>query len=130
MGSPTIFKGNNVKFLKENMEFTDAQYKHGSFSAANNQAAPADVTGLDLSAFGGGDLSISVAIDATASLYARFKLTAIEQGGSWMLHQEYVGDDTNISFSITAGGQLQYTSGNEAGFTSSTFKYNALLSED
>lgn len=130
MGSPAIFKGNNVKFLKENFELTDAGYKHGSFAASNNQASASDVTGLTLSGFRGGDLVISVAIDATADLYATFKLQAIEKGGSYELSQEYTGDDTNINFSITAGGQIQYTSGNEAGFVSSTFKYAATLTED
>lgn len=128
MGSPTIFKGKNTKFLTENMEFTDVQYKHGSFSAANNQVAPASVTGLDLSGFRGGDLIISVTIDATVDLYATYTFKVIEKGGSWELgSQSYTGDDTSILFSITAGGQIQYTSGNEAGFVSSTFKFKASL---
>jgi hypothetical protein len=101
-----------------------AKLLYGSFSAANNQASPADVTGLTLSGRRGGDLSISVAIDATADLYATFKLLAIEKSGSWELQQEYVGDDTNINFTITAGGQIQYTSGNEAGFVSSTITWD------
>jgi len=130
MGSPAIFKGNNVKFLKENFELTDAGYKHGSFAASNNQASPADVTGLTLSGFKGGDLTISVAIDATADLSALFKLHVIEKSGSYEMSQDYVGDETNILFTITAGGQIQYTSGNEAGFVSSTFKFAASLTED
>lgn len=130
MGSPAIFKGNNVKFLKENLEFTHAAYKHGTFSAANNQASPTDVTGLSLSGYRGGDLIISVAIDATADKFATFTLTAINKGASWELTSEYTGDTTNIQFSITAGGQIQYTSGNEAGFVSNTMKYAASLTED
>jgi hypothetical protein len=129
MGSPAIFKGNNVKFLKENLEFTNAKYRHGEFSAANNQGSPVNVTGLDLSGTRGGDLHISIAIDATSDLYAEFSLSAVEKGGSWELFQEYTGDETGITFSITAGGQLQYVSGNEAGFVSSTFTYAALLKE-
>lgn len=130
MGSPTIFKGKNTKFLTENMEFTEAQYKHGSFSAANNQVSASNVTGLTLSGFKGGDLTISVAIDATADLSANFKLQAIEKNGTYEMSQEYVGDETNITFSITSGGQIQYTSANEAGFVSSTFKFAATLTEN
>ncbi len=130
MGNVVIFKGNNAKFLKENMEFTDALYKHGSFDAANNVSSPADVTGLTLTGTRGGDLTISVAIDATADLYATFKMTAIEKNGSWeLIGQEYGGDETGVTFSITAGGQIQYVSGNEAGFVSSTFKFIASLTE-
>jgi hypothetical protein len=130
MGAPVIFKGNNAKFLKENLEFTNAQYKHNTFAAANNVASAADVTGLDLSGFRGGDLTISVAIDATADLYATFTLKAIEKGGSWEMTQKYAGDETNINFTITAGGQVQYTSGNEAGFVSSTFTFSASLTKE
>ena len=130
MGSPAIFKGNNVKFLKENLEFTNAQVKTGTFAAANNQASAANVTGLDLSGFRGATISLTVAIDATADLYATFTLNAINKGASWQLTSEYMGDETNINFSITAGGQIQYTSGNEAGFVSSTMKWTASLMED
>ena len=130
MGSPTIFKGNNVKFLKENMEFVDGQTKHGSFAAANNQVAAADVTGLSLAGFRGGAIELTVDIQATADLFAKFRMDAIQKNGSWQLATEFAGDETNIEFSITAAGQIQYTSGNEAGFVSSTMKYKASLMED
>lgn len=130
MGQVVIFKGNNAKFLKENLEFTNAQIKTGTFAAANNQAAAANVTGLDLSGFRGAAIELSIDIQATADLFAKFRLEAIQKNGAWQLSQEYLGDETNINFSITSGGQIQYTSGNEAGFVSSTMKYTASLMEN
>jgi hypothetical protein len=127
MGSPTIFKGNNVKFLKENMEFRDVLIKNGTFNAANNQTTPADVTGLN---FANADtraakIIISIDIQATQDLFAQVELEIVQKGSSWELSQSFTGDETNIIFSITAAGQIQYVSGNEAGFTSSTIKYSA-----
>lgn len=131
MGSPVIWGGNQTsKNLQKNINFSDNITKrHDSFSAANNQAAAANVTGLDLSGFRGAVIELTVDIQATADLFAKFKLEAIQKNGAWQLSQEFLGDETNIEFSITAGGVIQYTSGNEAGFSSSTFKFEASLME-
>lgn len=98
-----------------------------SFSAANNQVAAANVTGL---AFANGtvrsfDALVSVTIDATADLYESFRLLGVQKGAGWDMAVEAVGDESNITFSITAAGQVQYTSGNEAGFVSNTMKFRA-----
>lgn len=131
MGSPVIWGGNQTsKSLQKNTNYADRVTKrHDTFSAANNQASAADVTGLDLSGFRGAAIELTVDIQATADLFAKFRLEAIQKNGAWQLSQEYLGDDTNINFSITAAGQIQYTSGNEAGFTSSTFQFEASLME-
>ena len=101
--------------------------KETSFSAANNQVTAADVTGL---AFANGtvrsfDALVSVTIDATADLYESFRLLGVQKGAGWDMAVESVGDESNIVFSITAAGQVQYTSGNEAGFVSNTMKFRA-----
>jgi hypothetical protein len=106
---------------------SDGDIKETSFSAANNQITAANVTGL---AFANATVrsfraQISVVIDATADLYETFVLTGIQKGASWDMSIESVGDESNIVFSITAAGQVQYTSGNEAGFVSSTMKFRA-----
>ena len=98
-----------------------------SFSAANNQVAAANVTGL---AFANGTVrsfraQVSIVIDATADLYEVVILEGIQKGASWDMAISSVGDNSNIVFTITAAGQVQYTSGNEAGFVSSTFKFRA-----
>ena len=94
-----------------------------SFSFANNQVAAADVTGFDLSLARGFEALISVEIDATANLYEQITLKGIKRDSDFQFSQESIGDDSGIDFSITAGGQVQYTSGNEAGFVSGSIKF-------
>ena len=98
-----------------------------SFSAANNQVAAADVTGL---AFANGTVrsfkaQVSILIDATADLYEVYDLIGIQKGASWDLAQVSTGDDSLITFSITSAGQIQYTSASYAGFVSGTMKFRA-----
>lgn len=98
-----------------------------SFSAANNQATPANVTGLS---FANGTVRsfkalVSVTIDATADLYEVFELLGIQKGASWGMAVSSTGDASNVTFAITNAGQVTYTSGNEAGFVSSTFKFRS-----
>lgn len=99
-----------------------------SFAAANNQASPVNVTGL---AFANGvtrsfTALVSVSIDATADLYEVFELRGVQRAADWALAVVSTGDDSNVDFTITTAGQVQYTSGNEAGFVSSTIKFRAM----
>ena len=99
-----------------------------SFSIANNQAVAANVTGL---AFAAGvvrsfEVLASVEIDASADLYETFKILGIHRGTDFQISVEGTGDNSLITFSITTGGQVQYTSGTYAGFVSGTIKFRAL----
>ena len=99
-----------------------------SFSAANNQAVPANVTGL---AFANGtvrsfDANISVSIDATADLFEEFNLRGIQKGADWEVSITSIGDDSGISFDIDSSGQVTYTSTNVTGFVSNTIKATAV----
>lgn len=100
-----------------------------SFSLTNNQASAADVTGF---AFAVGTVrsfwaEVSVTIDATADLYETFIITGINKATSWDINIESLGDDSLVDFTITNAGQIQYTSGNYAGFSSGTVKFRALV---
>lgn len=100
-----------------------------SFSAANNQATPANVTGL---AFSNGtvrsfDALVSVYVNATSSLYETFKLIGIQRGADWQMSATSVGDASGFTFSITSAGQVQYTSSSYAGFTAATVKFRAIV---
>lgn len=100
-----------------------------SFSAANNQASPANVTGL---AFANGSVRafsalVSVSIDATADLFEEFHLQGIQKSASWNMSVDSVGDSSGIVFSITNAGQVQYTSTSVAGFVSNTIKFRAIV---
>ncbi len=99
-----------------------------SFSAANNQVAPANVTGF---AFANGTTRsfkalVSVSIDATTDLFESFEIMGVQKASSWEISVSSVGDTSGVSFTITNAGQIQYTSTNEAGFVSSTIKFRAI----
>lgn len=99
-----------------------------SFSAANNQAVAANVTGL---AFANATVRsfkalVSVSIDATSDLFEVFELLGVQKGSSWDLAQSATGDDSGLVFSITNAGQIQYTSTNISGFVSNTVKFRAI----
>lgn len=99
-----------------------------SFSAANNQVSPANITGF---AFANASVrsfaaTVSINLQASSSLYAEYSLRGIQRGANWSMSQDYEGDDTGVTFTITTAGQIQYTSGNSAGFTSDTIKFRAI----
>jgi hypothetical protein len=98
-----------------------------SFSAANNQAVAADVTGL---AFANASIRafkaiVSVTIDATTDLFEVFELLGVQKGSSWDMSKVSTGDDSGVEFSISGAGQVTYTSSNISGFVSSTIKFRA-----
>jgi len=97
-----------------------------SFSTNNNQAT-ADVIGLSFSnsVVRSFKALVSVEIDATSNLYEVFELQGIQRDFDWVMSQTSTGDSSNIAFTITSAGQVQYTSGNEAGFVSGTIKFTA-----
>ncbi len=99
-----------------------------SFSGANNQASAANVTGL---AFANANVRsfealVSVTIDATSDLFEVFKLHGVQRGADWILSYDSSGDTSEIVFSITNAGQVQYTSGNYSGFSSLAMKFRAI----
>lgn len=98
-----------------------------SFSAANNQVTAADVTGLafSTSVVRSFVAQVSIAISATTSLYEVYTLTGINIGGAFDMQMSSVGDNSGVTFSITASGQVQYTSGLSSSFVSNTIKYRA-----
>lgn len=99
-----------------------------SFSAANNQGAAANVTGLLFAnaSVRSAEILLSVAVDATSDLFEQFKLYAIQKTASWEMSATTVGDASGFTFSITTSGQVQYTSGNYTGFVSATLKFRAI----
>jgi hypothetical protein len=101
--------------------------KETSFAGAADTATNLDVTGL---AFANATVRsftahISVLVDATADLYETFNLTGIQKGASWDMAVESVGDDSLVSFTITAAGQVQYSKSTTAGWVSTTIKFRA-----
>lgn len=97
-----------------------------TFNASNNVSLPEDVTGLLFdSDVWGFDLYISIRILADNDLYSNYHIRGVNKQGTWELVSSYVGDQT-INFTITNGGQIQYTTPNYPGFISAVFKYKAV----
>jgi hypothetical protein len=107
--------------------------KEVSFTAGNNQALDADVTGLafDNTIVRSFNSIVSVTLikSSGSSLYANYELKGIQKGtGEWVLNTTYVGDNTGLFFSVAnigGKGQIQYTSTSQANWTSTTLKFKA-----
>jgi hypothetical protein len=100
-----------------------------SFSAANNQAVAADVTGLAFAngAIRSAEVQYSVVVSATSSLYEAGTLRLIQKGAGWDMANVSVGDVSGFVFSVTSSGQVQYTNLNYAGFSSAVVKFRATI---
>jgi hypothetical protein len=98
-----------------------------SFSIANDVDTPTSITGFLLdSQVRSFKALVSVEIDATLELYESFELLGVQKNGSFEMAQQSVGDEAGVVFSITSGGQVQYTSANYAGFDSGVIRFRAI----
>lgn len=102
-----------------------------TFSASNNQNSAADVTGFVFSnaTVRSFKALVSVAIIATSSLFEEIEIHGIQKVGSWEISVSKLGDESNIIFSITNLGQIQYTSSNISGFVSNKISFRAWVTQ-
>jgi hypothetical protein len=54
------------------------------------------------------------------------EINGIQKGSEWDIAISSTGDITNISFSITNAGQVQYVSANYTGFVTGVMKFKAV----
>ena len=101
----------------------------GSFIAANNISSAINVTGL---VFSNADIRyfeakivITITKTDTTTLDEIITLRGNLNDGGWQLFTENIGDASGITFTITSGGQLQYTSSNITNFSSGIFRFSA-----
>ncbi len=96
----------------------------GSFTASNNVAVAADVTGFLIPAgITSFESSLSVTLVSGTTSYESFTFSGVKTTSSWDLFVSQKGTSTGVHFDMNSSGQLQYTSTNVAGFVSSTFRY-------
>lgn len=117
----------NLKGIDNKIFSSATDIRDTSFAGANNQSSAANVTGL---AFANGSVrafeaQVSVFVDATSDLFESFKLKAIQRGSDWSMSVSSEGDDSQVVFSITNAGQIQYTSANYSGFSALTMHFRA-----
>ena len=98
-----------------------------SFSLANNQSTPADVTGFVFTAgvVRSFEALVSVEINATAELYEVLTLRGIQKNGSFEMSITSNGDESGVVFSITSTGQIQYIGADNAGFVSGLIRFRS-----
>ena len=111
------------QFLKKSTYLNSDFY--GSFNAANNQSSVANITNLlfNSTLTKGFVAWISVYITATANLAEMFELRGVYTGSDWLMSVTQSGNASGIVFTITSGGQVQYTSTNVSGFTSNVINW-------
>lgn len=96
------------------------------FNVSTVTNIPEDITGLTFdSSVWGVDLYISIRILATTNIYSNYHIRAVNKEDSWEIISSYIGDQS-VNFTITNGGQIQYTMPNYPGFISAVFKYKAI----
>ena len=122
--------GNSLYFtgtggIRKNLTPNTGDISQTSFTAADNQATPADVTGFAFANASVQAFSADVSV-VRSSTYAKFKIEGIQKAASWDISQPYVGDNTGIVFSITSSGQVQYTSTNTGSTASIKFRATTL----
>jgi hypothetical protein len=116
--------------LDNKLDLFTGDIEHSSYTGIANNTATQTVTSFAFSnasvrSFEG---IVSVYIDATTDLFARFTLKGIQKSGSWELSQQYVGDDiTGLSFAVTTLGQVTVDLGNITGFSSGKVNFRALV---
>jgi hypothetical protein len=87
----------------------------------------ADVTGFAFAnaSVKGFKAYVNVQVDATSDLFETFELLGVQKAAGWELAISSTGDDSQVVMDITSAGQIQYTSGNYAGFVSLTITFRA-----
>lgn len=89
-------------------------------------SSPTSITGLQFTTSRMFICTIGVLIDATTPLCCFYDLRGVRKGNAtWELFvTEYQGDSVPVVFSITSGGQVQYTKTTTSGHVSTTFAWN------
>ena len=100
-----------------------------SFNASNNKTFPDSIdnfefTNANIKSFSG-IACITVVADAV-EYDTLYEIKGIRKSSGWIMNSTYIGDNTNIKFTITPYGQMQYTSPNITDWISTTIKFRAM----
>ncbi|NBP01355.1 MAG: hypothetical protein EBU90_14670 [Proteobacteria bacterium] len=99
------------------------------FYAHNNQTIPENITGYaftdpTIKSFTG---VACVTITTNGNEYdSLYELKGLKKSSGWILNATYIGDNLGMRFSITPGGQVQYTSENTPDWVETKIKFRAM----
>lgn len=127
VSASALRKMTRTNFLAGMPVATTGDINSTEVSAANNQATPANIAGF---AFANGSVKgfkafVNVQVDATTDAFESFEILGVQKASSWELAISSTGDDSQVGFSITTGGQMQFTSADYPGFASLTIRFRA-----
>jgi hypothetical protein len=103
-----------------------SNYYSGSFSINNDVSIPSNVTGFSFSSSirsFTSVISISILRSVGGNLFQYITLEGHKTDNGWSLYTARTGDVTNVLFTITSDGQIQYVSGNQPNFISGTLRF-------
>ena len=108
----------NITFQKKAI-VDDIQNKT-KFTMTNNQSSAADITGFIFDTTNDKGMKIEYSIErlGTADLQETGEIEVSFDGTNFQQARSFSGVEAGITFSLTAGGQLQYISTDNAGSTS------------
>lgn len=94
----------------------------GNFAFANSQSTPTDVTGFMVSSSLSSRYLVGIYREATSNKYETLDVLVVKKGSTYSASITGVGDDPGVTLSITATGQIQYTSTTAAGHNATNSK--------
>lgn len=94
----------------------------GEFAFADNQSSPVNVTNFVVPTVLSSKFLVGIYREATANLYESLEVLVVKKGSSYEISVSGVGDNSGVSLSITAAGQIQYTSTSVAGHNATNSK--------
>jgi hypothetical protein len=99
-----------------------------TFEAANNQTIQDDIDGFIFSSNTKSfNSTVCVTVTTTmTSLDSLYDIKGLRKSTGWILCSSYFGDNVGLVFSITALGQVQYTSSDKDNWISTKIKFKAL----
>jgi hypothetical protein len=135
VGGEIITNSLNIQQLSiENLNYGVASLYSGSFIASNNVSVPSDITGFLFDNTKTNSFTSNVIVKVVRSvggnLSSMYTIEGNYNSNGWTIYPTVLGDNTGITFSITAGGQIQYTSTNTTNWTSTDIRFSVTQLSD
>lgn len=114
---------NKIEVYENNAWVNFATAPQGqSASFVDNQSTPADVTGFIAPTVLSSKFLVGIYREATTNLYESLEVLVVKKGSSYEISVSGVGDNSGVTFFITATGQIQYISTSVAGHNATNSK--------
>ena len=135
VGGEIISNALNIKQLSvENLNYGVASLYSGSFIASNDVSVSSDITGFLFDNTKTNSFTSNVIVKVVRSvggnLSSMYTIEGNYNSNGWTIYPTVLGDNTGITFSITTGGQIQYTSTNITNWTSTDIRFSVTQLSD